>query len=74
MRLVPNWRVVLRDAWSVRLIVAAFVLTAAEVMLPLMGDALPVPRFTFAALSALASAGAFVARLVAQSSISGGEK
>jgi hypothetical protein len=72
MRLVPNWRAVLTHAWSIRLIVLAFVLTAAEVALPLLDGYLPIPPYTFAALSGLATAGAFVARLVAQSKISGG--
>lgn len=64
MKLLPDWRVIVRRAWSVRLMVVAFALTAAEVVLPLYADALP--RGVFAVLSGLAVAGAFVARLVAQ--------
>ena len=64
MSLVDNWRDVLRKAWSVRLIVLAFVLSAAEVMLPFFDDAFP--KGIFAALSGLTVAGAFVARLIAQ--------
>lgn len=71
MRLVPNWRVVLTRAWSVRLMTVAFIFTAAEVMLPLLDGYLPIPPMTFAALSGLATAGAFVARLVAQNNVSG---
>lgn len=71
MRLVPNWRAVLTRAWSVRLMVLAFVLTALEVALPLLDGLLPIPPYTFAALSGLATAGAFVARLVAQNNVSG---
>lgn len=71
MRLVANWRAVLTRAWSVRLMVLAFVLTVFEVALPLLDGYLPIPPYTFAALSGLATAGAFVARLVAQNNVSG---
>lgn len=69
--LVKNWRTVLTRAWSVRLMVLAFVLTVLEVALPLMDGYLPIPQYTFAALSGLATAGAFVARLIAQQNIPG---
>jgi hypothetical protein len=71
-RIIPNAGRVLRRAWSVRLIVAAFVLTALEVGMPFMDGYVDIPRGWFAALAGLASAGAFVARFVAQQSISGG--
>jgi hypothetical protein len=64
MTLKDDWRDVVRKAWSVKFMVLAFVLTMAEVMLPFFSDAVP-PR-TFAVLSGLAVAGAFVSRLVAQ--------
>lgn len=64
MNLAQNWRTLLRKAWSVRLMVLAFMLTMAEVMLPFFSEAVP-PRM-FAVLSGLAVAGAFVSRLVAQ--------
>ena len=64
MSLLHDWRRIVRRAWSVRLMVLAFVLTAAEVILPLYADDLP--RGLFAALSGLAVSGAFIARLVAQ--------
>jgi hypothetical protein len=62
MTLKDDWRDVVRKAWSVKFMVLAFVLTMAEVMLPFFSDAVP-PR-TFAVLSGLAVAGAFVTRLV----------
>lgn len=74
MRLLPNWRAVLTRAWSVRLMVLAFVLTVLEVALPLLDGYLPIPPYTFAVLSGLATAGAFVARLIAQQNISGEPK
>lgn len=64
MNLAQNWRTLLRKAWSVRLMVLAFMFTMAEVMLPFFSEAVP-PRM-FAVLSGLAVAGAFVSRLVAQ--------
>lgn len=70
MHLAPNWRAVLRRAWSIRLILLAGLLSGGEVALPLLGDALPVPPGVFAGLSFLFTAGAFVARLVAQKGVS----
>lgn len=74
MKLVPNWHAVLTRAWSVRLMVLAFVLTMLEVMLPLLDGYLPIPPLTFATLSGLATAGAFVARFDAQKTASGGKR
>ena len=64
MRVSDNWRTLVRKAWSVKFMVLAFAFTMAEVMLPFFSDAVP-PR-TFALLSGLAVAGAFVSRLIAQ--------
>jgi hypothetical protein len=71
LKLVPNWQRVLRHAWSIRLLILAGVLSGAEVALPLLGGVLPIPTGVFAFLSATAAGGAFVARLVAQKSVSG---
>lgn len=71
MRLVANWRAVLRRAWSIRLVIAAGLLSGLEVALPLFNAAGYLPSGLFAALSLLATAGAFVARLIAQESVSG---
>lgn len=71
MRLVRNWREVLRYAWSIRLILLAGLLSGAEVTLPLLQDILPIHRGVFAGLSALTGCGALVARIVAQKSVSG---
>lgn len=68
MRLVENWRLLLRRAWSVRLMLLAGVLSGAEVVLPLVcADVLPVG--VFAVLSFLVTAGAMVARVVAQDGV-----
>lgn len=66
MRLVENWRAVIRRAWSVRFIIGAALLSALEVALPFIDQIVIIPRGVFAALSAFTTAGAFVARLVAQ--------
>ncbi|KPH80535.1 hypothetical protein [Bosea vaviloviae] len=70
--LVANWKRVLKHAWSIRLIILAGLLSGAEIALPLLDGLLPVPKGVFAGLSFVATAGAFVARLVAQESVSGG--
>lgn len=62
--LVPHWKRVLRHAWSIRLIVVAGVLSAAEIVIPLFEDT--IPRGWFAALSVIATIGAFVSRFVVQ--------
>ena len=66
MQLVPDWRHVLRKAWSVRLILLAGLLTGIEVALPLLGDAYPIPTGIFALLSLIITMAAFVMRLVSQ--------
>ncbi|WP_062206812.1 hypothetical protein [Aureimonas sp. AU12] len=70
MELVPHWRRVLKRAWSIRLMVLAFVFSALEIFLPALDGVLPIPDRAFAGLSALTAGAAFVARLVAQSSVS----
>jgi hypothetical protein len=64
MKLVSNWRRVLRRAWSVRLMIFAALLSGAEVALPFMGEVIEPGRL--ALLSALSASCAFVARILAQ--------
>lgn len=71
MHLVAHWRRVLRRAWSVRLMIVAALLSGAEIALPLLDGVFPLDRGVFAGLSFLATAGAFVARFVAQPSLKG---
>ncbi|MCX2696407.1 DUF7940 domain-containing protein [Ochrobactrum chromiisoli] len=73
MQLVPDWRHVLRKAWSVRLILLAGLLTGFEVVLPLLGDAYPIPTGLFAILSLVVTMAAFVMRLVSQKVFRDGE-
>ncbi|MBB3935905.1 hypothetical protein [Aureimonas phyllosphaerae] len=74
MSLVANWRQLLKRAWSLRFIALTFALIAIDVALPAFEDALGLPARTFAVLSGLCSAAAFVARLLPQPSISGDEQ
>lgn len=67
MKLISNWRDILRYAWSIRLMILAGVLSGVEVILPLFADC--CPRGLFAVLSMLTIAGAFVARIVAQKDV-----
>lgn len=64
MKLINDWKRVLRKAWSIRLMLLASLLSGCEVILPLFSDA--IPRNIFAALSMLTVAGAMIARVVAQ--------
>ncbi len=64
--LIPNWRMVLRRAWSIRLMLLAGFLSGFEAALPLLGGFFFIPPGLFAALSGLTVGGAFVARLLAQ--------
>lgn len=67
MKLDVNWRLILRRAWSVRLMALAVVLSTLEVVLPLFADTFRVGAF--AALTALVTAAAIVARVLAQSEL-----
>jgi hypothetical protein len=70
VRFIPNWPEILRRAWSIRFIALAFVFTLAEVALQLLTPAaLGLPSGLFAVLSGLASAAAFVSRLIAQKGV-----
>jgi len=64
MKLMTDWRRVLRKAWSVRLMALAALLSGAEAASPVLGEFLGVGPF--ALMTALLTVGALVARLVAQ--------
>jgi len=66
---VSNWRLVLRHAWSIRLMLLAALLSGAEVALPFFEYQMPTG--IFAAMSALTTAAALIARFVAQAPIGG---
>ena len=64
MTLIPDWRLILKKAWSIRLIALAAVLSGAEVVLPMFGDMFS--RGIFAGLSFAVVIGAMIARVCAQ--------
>ncbi|MDR6635503.1 hypothetical protein J2X72_004317 [Phyllobacterium sp. 1468] len=71
MRLIDDWRSVLRKAWSMRLMLLAGLLSGFEAALPLLDGFLPIPQRLFAVLTLFAVAAGFVARLIAQENLKG---
>ena len=71
MKLLSNWRAVLRHAWSVRLMILAALFSGAEIAWPFLEGFVPVPRATFGVISGLLTMAALIARFVAQKPISG---
>ena len=70
MKLIDDWKKILKKAWSVRLLVIAGLLSGVEIILPLLVDSFP--KGVFAALSFVFTAAAFVARIVAQNGFDNG--
>jgi len=66
MKLVSDWRRVLRYAWSIRLLLAAAMLSGLEVALPYLGDILPIPIGAFAAVTFIVTVLALVMRIISQ--------
>ena len=64
MNLIPEWKHVMRKAWSIRLALMAAAFSGFEVVLPIFSEA--VPQRVFAALSFTVAIGATLSRLVAQ--------
>jgi hypothetical protein len=64
MKLHEEWRLILKKAWSLRLMALSFIFQGFELVLPLFVESFP--RGIFAALSLLALAGGIWARLIAQ--------
>lgn len=62
--LVPDWKRLVRKAWSIRLMALSGLLSGCEIILPLFVDDLP--RNAFAVLAVIAAIAANVARVVAQ--------
>lgn len=71
MKLQEDWKRIIRKAWSVRLVAVSAVFSAAEIVIPIYGDALP--RDTFAIVSVIACVGAIIARLIAQKDFKDGQ-
>jgi Kef-type K+ transport system membrane component KefB len=68
--LIPDWKKVLRRAWSARLMLLAAIMSGVEIALPFFANAMP--RGVFAGLSFAAVSGAFIARFIAQKGLTNG--
>ena len=66
MRLVANWRTVLRCAWSVRLLVFAAVFSGLEVALPFVDQYLPITDQVRGLVYFVVTVLALVSRFIAQ--------
>lgn len=67
MKLLPDWKWVVRKAWSVRLMVLAAILTGCEAVVTVTGvEWIPLPAWARLALVFVVISGAFIARLVVQ--------
>lgn len=71
MNIVPDWRDLIKHAWSVRLMILAGLLSGLEVALPFIDQFVYLPRGLMALLSIVAVGGGFVARIVAQKKFKG---
>lgn len=72
MQLIDDAKTVLLKAWSVRLALLSAAFSAAEVALPFFAPF--VPPHTMAIMAVVASAGAAIARVVAQPAMTGGKQ
>lgn len=72
MMLLPNWKTIVTKAWSVRFMAIAAVLSGLESVAAIAGDSLAkqMPTGLYAAIVAVITALALVARIVAQNSLS----
>ena len=67
MNLLPDWKQIIRKAWSIRLMILAGLLSGCEAVLSATGtDWLPVPRWASSLIVLAVIAAAFVTRLLAQ--------
>ncbi len=71
MRLVPDWKRVARNAWSIRLIILACVLSAVEAAIPYLSGL--IPPVWFSALDVVVTGMAALARILAQQPGSSGQ-
>jgi len=72
MRLIDDWRKVVKKAWSIRLMVLAAVLSGLETILPYFSDRIPVG--VFAITSFIVTAFALLARIIAQPKMNSDEQ
>lgn len=71
MRLVDNWRAVLKHAWSVRLAIFIALLNGAAVVVALWTGTLPVPPLWLIAVNGMLATAVPLLRLIPQPKVSG---
>ncbi|RWC28175.1 MAG: hypothetical protein EOS70_28105 [Mesorhizobium sp.] len=74
MKLISNWRKVVRHGWSLRLNAAAVIaaaLGAIDTAWPFFFGYLPIPAPVFGLLAGVFSLAAAIARLIPQETVSG---
>ena len=68
---VPNWRLVLRHAWSVWLDALTLVLTVAQTGIEVLSGSPPIDPVTFACIAMTVMALSMLLRLLRQDKVSG---
>lgn len=66
MTLLPDWKAVLKKAWSVKMLTAIAVLSAVETMFSLVADETLVPQPLSAAIKGVLAAAGILLRVLAQ--------
>lgn len=66
MTLLPNWREVLKKAWSIKFMALAALMSGVEVMMSILQPSNNLPPGLFAAMAGVVTSMALVARLLAQ--------
>lgn len=71
MELLYNWKLILKHAWSVRLMLLAALVDGINAAWPYFENFIPVTQPIFGSIGGLLTIAAIVARFVAQKPISG---
>ncbi|TGP22284.1 MULTISPECIES: hypothetical protein [unclassified Mesorhizobium] len=71
MRLVDNWRAVLKHAWTVRIAIFAALLNGIAVTVAIITGAMPFPPIWLAIVNGVLTAAVPIVRLIPQKPISG---
>jgi hypothetical protein len=66
LKLRNDWRMILKRAWSVRLMAVSAVFSGLEILVQVFMENPPIPRYWFAAVAFLVAVIAPFARLVSQ--------
>jgi hypothetical protein len=70
VKVLWNWRQILRRAWSIRLILLAGLFSGLEVAFAVFADNPPISPGVFASLSGVTTMIALIARVIAQKDVS----